>query len=176
MSHNGYSEKKIKSLDSNDIIWFSIRTLLGSYWNFHSSNRYSNHNGWWWQLLLRVKTPLTWSDCYLLMKFLSLSFPDTPATPPLGETLSLNDFILVCSNWYLFSVFIAPVFKKNNGISRKSKTLCCSNFIAMKWQCLGIRNHSNYPMIIISKRVYPITILCGNLFELRAPPSLENRG
>lgn len=39
----------------------------------------------------------------------------------------------------------------------------------MKWQCLGIRNHSNYPMIIISKRVYPITIFCGNLFELRAP-------
>lgn len=39
----------------------------------------------------------------------------------------------------------------------------------MKWQCLRIRNHSNYPMIIISKRVYPITIFCGNLFELRAP-------
>lgn len=38
----------------------------------------------------------------------------------------------------------------------------------MKWQCLGIRNYSNYPMIIISKRVYPITIFCGNLFELRA--------
>ena len=96
-------------------------------------------------------------------------FPWHASDSALGETLSWNDFILVCSNWSLFSVFIAPVFKKNNGISRKSKTLCCSNFIAMKWQCLGIRNHSNYPMIIISKRVYPITIFCGNLFELRAP-------
>lgn len=49
----------------------------------------------------------------------------------------------------------------------------------MKWQCLGIRNYSNYPMIIISKRVYPITIFCILLWEpvwIKSPPSLENRG
>lgn len=112
MSHNGYSEKKnLKSLDSNDIIWFSIRTLLGSYWNFHSSNRYSNHNGWWWQLLLRVKTPLTWSDRYLLMKFLSLSFPDTPATPPwVKHFLGMISFLSAATD--ISSLFSSHLYSK----------------------------------------------------------------